>query len=1070
MCACDARKLLVALSMSRVCCDLSILLDSSRSLPPYSLTDGKVLSVVEKKEKSSLLNGRKPSLGSQYLSEYKWIPHGKILWSEILKYTHDIILCYQSSDEKKEWTYCQCMKWCQRELITSESQPPIQLFLYSSRSHLLEIVSNTILLTKNQKLQKFWLKQNEFTLDLSKVRAGNVGERLLKLSSQFNHSRTHLARPLLQQIIPASNHEDVEHPFFHKVVQNILMILSYSDQLGFDDLDYSDQISPLWTTLLSENSCESTYCLSETLNRFLTKPLCCQIEMILCYIFICGEAHVDGDLIDTQVMLSSIMIEILKSWNPLLVRCEHCEHIIWGPVKTVRGGITSHLADYRMKIFLEELETKQSAKTESKWNLSESSQSELRMLDFLVRAYCLSSSPMWVLGCHTITAAEFVRPLETVFSNPRHLLAYRDACEWKFLLNSLIKHSQSHQKTVQSNQWDVLINQPDGAKDDNEIFNWDSQIDSVVNYILIGWKDVSEVISFTSQPMFWNQYSSLSSSFIESQSFHFLPFWPILTGFLDLITYFEQRARWKKKKYSLKSEWKEDHLINIHLLQFLMDTSKFREYCGGGDYLEKMCWSIRGKYWIRLLYNMRSAGYALSDLRETLNQALEECGQLPEHGGLNPADVEEIESLAVLYRGQQEARASKRHGYAAFREQQNIKKIIADGDIMTPPKRYSLGNIHHMRYFHGSLVKFMNLNDGISKRRRLIYKKHDNSHEDELQYSTNPPVTSDSMAQYNHRDREMIVEKFALCRYLSLINPSPQSQSHMELSLYDEERLEISSPQYSGNKTRRLKDMLMTNRGPGAWIHGSVIQSPSQSSSQSPSQRKWLASYCEGTIWLSIFTLCFWDIIFDPTIPFGLMRAYFDRPIDLLPERYIHQTAASSPIQSYAFYTRRYQQIQNLLKLLKKMSRVELYHHFSDLILKNQMKPCFGINWKTFNQEFVLSVICSLGSQRLSHVMHEMVRDPVSYSRGMPDLLFCLDTQSSLLLDEEEFKFQFVKKRNRKDQLPSDTSSSSSLPWETETIFVAEVKSTNDELSHWQKLWIKLLTSAQVHYEECRVN
>jgi hypothetical protein len=258
-----------------------------------------------------------------------------------------------------------------------------------------------------------------------------------------------------------------------------------------------------------------------------------------------------------------------------------------------------------------------------------------------------------------------------------------------------------------------------------------------------------------------------------------------------------------------------------------------------------------------------------------------------------------------------------------------------------------------------------------------------------------------------------------------------------------------------------LKDMLMTNRGPGAWIHATIIQP------QSP--RKWLASYCEGTIWLSISSLCFWDIIFDSTVPFGLMRAYFDRPIDLLPERYIHQTTASSPIQSYAFYSRRCVQIQNLLKFLKKMSRSELYQHFSEVIRRNHLKPCFGINWNTFNEEFVLSVICSLGSQRLCHVMHEMVRDPVSYSRGMPDLLFCLDSQSSLHLEEENYKFQFIKKRNRHDDPPSD-GSSSCLPWETETIFVAEVKSTNDELSHWQKLWIKLLSSAQVHYEECRVN
>jgi hypothetical protein len=123
----------------------------------------------------------------------------------------------------------------------------------------------------------------------------------------------------------------------------------------------------------------------------------------------------------------------------------------------------------------------------------------------------------------------------------------------------------------------------------------------------------------------------------------------------------------------------------------------------------------------------------------------------------------------------------------------------------------------------------------------------------------------------------------------------------------------------------------------------------------------------------------------------------------------------------------------------------------------------------------VLSVICGLGGERLCHIMAEMVKDPVSYSRGMPDLLFCLDYHSSIHLEtvgqlEEEktgdgAKNNVIRKRERNTDPPE-----LSLPWETETIFVSEVKSTHDELSIWQRLWIKLLRSARVHFEECRVN
>jgi hypothetical protein len=479
---------------------------------------------------------------------------------------------------------------------------------------------------------------------------------------------------------------------------------------------------------------------------------------------------------------------------------------------------------------------------------------------------------------------------------------------------------------------------------------------------------------------------------------------------------------------------------------------------------------------------LRQVGACVSELREILDQALEECGQLPECGGLNPVDVEEIEALAVLYRGQQMARPSRREGYVAYRETKNQMKVMA-GDGMTPPKKYTLGGLHSVRHFHGELVHFMNL--GTSKRKRLIYRREplsDQVHhplplpppQERFQYSTNPLVDVSSKSSCNQRHCEMIVEKFALCRYLSLIEISPCSstRNEIELFLYDDER-EAEGCLGEGKKgERRLKDMLVTNRGPGSWIHATL--------NQPDRQRKWLASYCEGTIWLSIFTLCYWDIIFDSTVPFGMMRAHFNRPIDLLPERHLHHpsisSSSSSSIQCYAFYSRRRNKIHLHLNFLRKLSRVELLGHFQEVIERATSRSCFGINWERFDSYLVLSVICSLGGERLCHIMSEMVKDPVSYSRGMPDLLFCLDYHSSLHLEEvgkikeEDDKIKMSTKKRSRPVASNDGDSVTVSPWETESIFVSEVKSTHDELSLWQKLWIKLLSSAKVHFEECRVN
>lgn len=1070
-------------------CDLKLFLDDQTNLNLYQQPQEQ----EEYKERfltnsftSSSSRNTKPSLGSQYLSEYKWSKNGKLLWFEIIKYYQIIVFCYKSSNRKRDWTYSQCNKWCERELNqiynTNNQKKKLEyrIVIYSSLHELRQFFMTMkeechplILITNNIKLQHLWKEFHGKFLEFSSP------SLLMELSSQLqtyslkkDEKQFHLL-PSLPNEPPQVSLEQCEmkHPFLCKIIQNILMIISYSDRLGFENLHYYDKINPIWRKILLDDDDQSTYDLSEVLSTLMSKPLCCRILITLCYIFIFGEVRVELDEMDTHSTVTTIFQEILKTYNPLLHSCHQCQTMKWGPVNMSKG-MSFHLTDSRIKLYLE---AKDCATRD--WSLSASMNVDLRSIDLIVRAYCITGSPMWVLGNHTITAAEFFHhPLETVYCSPSHLMAYRDACEWRYLLSSLIKRSQSNHKDVEINQWDMLTNNI-VVNDRLENSKIDLLIEDTVDFILIGWKDSSQTISFHSQSIPWNEYSLLSPFFLESQSFHYLPAWPIVTGLLEFISYLEHRSRWKKKQFSINSEWKDDNLLNIHLLNFLMDTPKFRTYCGG-NYLEKMCWSIRGKCWVHLFYNMRQIGYCTSDIRDKLAQALEECGQLPECGGLSPVDVEEIESLAVLYRGSQFGRPSKREGYAAYRASRNIQKLVTS-EILTPPKRYSLANIHHTRYFQGDVVRFMNLEDGISKRRRLIYKKtYDRQHRTKLEYSANPPVTSDTMKQFNHRDREMIVEKFALCRYLSLIDPMT-TVPDIHLHLYDDEDIDTNTSTNTTTTTsiRRVKDMLITNRGPGSWIHASIIQ-PQYS-------RKWLASYCEGKVWLSIFTLFYWELIYDSSLSYGMMRFYFNRPLDLLPERdpfssLSHSSSTSITVHCSTFYSRRRSSIHILLNQIKNYTTIELFQYFTHRLQQYQtiQKPCWNINWKKLDCDLILSIICSLGSKRLCQIMYEMVRDPVTYSRGMPDLLFCLHYQYflqqtiqplALNTQENQAHARKIKKHSLHDD-EDDSTGTSHTPWNTETIFVVEVKSPNDQLSVWQKLWIKLLKSAKIYFEECRVN
>lgn len=117
-------------------------------------------------------------------------------------------------------------------------------------------------------------------------------------------------------------------------------------------------------------------------------------------------------------------------------------------------------------------------------------------------------------------------------------------------------------------------------------------------------------------------------------------------------------------------------------------------------------------------------------------------------------------------------------------------------------------------------------------------------------------------------------------------------------------------------------------------------------------------------------------------------RPFLNRPVDFLPE-YHSQRPHSSPINCDHFYHRRQEAIQRKLSHLRGLTDREVANVVSLSLTSHWGERLYGINWNKLDPYFVMSVAWSLGGVRLAVVLEVMVTDPVCYSRGMPDLLFC---------------------------------------------------------------------------------
>jgi hypothetical protein len=266
--------------------------------------------------------------------------------------------------------------------------------------------------------------------------------------------------------------------------------------------------------------------------------------------------------------------------------------------------------------------------------------------------------------------------------------------------------------------------------------------------------------------------------------------------------------------------------------------------------------------------------------------------------------------------------ASKRLKHAKTKEKTNHEELKGDKDCVTPTKdSKEVVFKHTTREFEGHF-------EGRCKG-RLLYRPFTQlaSVSNVAGHDAVDDATADNIAildadknideSKSTRYETMKVEHFALCRYLSLLSSDISQQGNPNLRAavctYQQQHKHLNLlKSYGHTMTRILSDCgknsdnvalildglttylgsgtvgstesrgiyrrctavqddetfssVWKSRGPGAWAHALVRSDRNDEEGHSVT---WLGSYCEGSIWLTLMMMLFYDEIFSTRIPLG---------------------------------------------------------------------------------------------------------------------------------------------------------------------------------------------------------
>ena len=170
-------------------------------------------------------------------------------------------------------------------------------------------------------------------------------------------------------------------------------------------------------------------------------------------------------------------------------------------------------------------------------------------------------------------------------------------------------------------------------------------------------------------------------------------------------------------------------------------------------------------------------------------------------------------------------------------------------------------------------------------------------------------------------------------------------------------------------------------------------------------------AHSENNLIPQLFTILYWNIIFDDSIEGVFQSPYQAFPLDLF-----HSD----------FYEKRKEKI---MKHQEKLGKSELLYVFNQIVDRKTGFANPFIDWESFDPIIAKKAVERIPRNKLLMVIDLFSKDVKKLSKGMPDLF---------LWNEKEAKF-------------------------------SEVKSKNDKLSDFQKHWLSLLTECQIDCEVLHV-
>lgn len=176
----------------------------------------------------------------------------------------------------------------------------------------------------------------------------------------------------------------------------------------------------------------------------------------------------------------------------------------------------------------------------------------------------------------------------------------------------------------------------------------------------------------------------------------------------------------------------------------------------------------------------------------------------------------------------------------------------------------------------------------------------------------------------------------------------------------------------------------------------------------------WKGSHCEGSVFVTLFSLLFWDIIF-ADVPHVFQTPYQDSPLDMGTD---------------AFYPSRQSRIDERLEKIQ-VNRDGYLERLLLLSWRFKGTQCRGVNWGRNTFPELVTIANCVGGNSLCSIFSAFAKDYRKYTAGMPDLL---------LWNVEKQAAKFV-----------------------------EVKGPNDKLSDRQKIWIDILSTSGTNVEVCHV-